>query len=76
MQTYQSSQYKSHGDNKYALLYNGVYYGVLTETGFVGKGVAYSKVSYDEDTRTFTLNDGATQEMYRYNPDKTITQFS
>lgn len=60
----------------YAFLSDGVYYGVFTDQGFVGKGVAYSKVSCDEETRTIILNDGANQETYRYNPDGTITQLS
>ena len=66
----------SDGNNIYAYLSDGVYYGVLTDQGFVGKGITYSEISYDGDTRTFILNDGANQETYRYNPDGTITQLS
>ena len=62
--------------NSYAIFSDGVYYGIFTDQGFVGKGVVYSKVSYNADTRIFTLNDGAKQELYRFNPDGTITQLS
>ena len=64
------------GENWYAFLSDGVYYGVLTDQGFIGKGISYTEASYDDGARLFTLSDGARQETYRYNPDGSITQLS
>ena len=61
----------------YAILSDGIYYGVLTDTGFAGNGVAYTeKPTYNSAARVFTLSDGSRKEFYRYNPDGTLTPFS
>ncbi len=52
------------GDNA-VILYDGIYYGLYTNDGFAGEGVAYTKIDYDADADLFTLEKGANFEYYR-----------
>lgn len=53
------------------IVHDGVFYGVYNNTGYVGKGISYNKISYDSKSRICTMELGAVTETYRIGIDGT-----
>lgn len=70
VRVYSNNSFTQYDDMKYAndracIIYDGIYYGLYTDDGFVKEGLAYNKISYDKDLDLFTLEKGASTEYYR-----------
>ncbi|MEY8377986.1 WG repeat-containing protein [Lachnospiraceae bacterium 56-18] len=53
------------------IVHDGVFYGVCNNTGYIGKGINYNKISYDPKSHTCTMELGAVTEKYRIGIDGT-----
>ena len=60
--------------NDYPIVTDGIFYGVYTAEGFIGKGLTYSSVDWDGANRIYTLEYGAATEQYRIGKDGTVNK--
>ena len=58
----------------YPILGDGTFYGVFANGQFIGRGLQYTSVNYDEGLQIYTMNVGATSEQYRIGADGTVNQ--
>ena len=57
-----------------AIVFDGIYYGLLVGGDFIGQGLSYTSIDYNQGLQIFTLNAGSNSEKYRIGANGTINR--